>query len=107
MAPAALRADRRSRESGGSGESSLPDRGCVPCGILPFPATTTTPRSRHGIAQPNPTHRAAVASLRLSAGTGATAKAKLGSKPTAGATAGAIPEVAMLQAVENYFQHRL
>jgi transposase len=50
MALSALRANPRSQGSGGRGEPALPDSGCEPCGILPFPATTTRPTGGDGFA---------------------------------------------------------
>jgi hypothetical protein len=52
--------------SGGSRERAVPGSGSESGGILAFPATSATARSRYEFAQPDPTHRVTMASLWLS-----------------------------------------
>src|SRR5436190_24398695 len=65
MAVADLRADPGSRRCGGSCEPPLPDRRPESGWILPLPATPRIQAHGYATARPDPTHRAALAGLRL------------------------------------------
>src|SRR5208337_205479 len=68
MAAPTLRANPRGGRSGGNRERALPDRGNKSGGLLPFPATRKNQAHGYGSTQPDATHCAAVAGLRVSSG---------------------------------------
>src|SRR5271157_3315342 len=107
MATLSLSTNPASDRSGGSGEWAVSGSGSEPGGILPFSDATASQRSRHGFTQPDPTHRAAVARLRLSSGSCRTVAAGLDGEPQVRTALDAGRQSAVFAAAEVHSDHQL
>src|SRR5215467_13028523 len=95
MATPALRANPRSRGSGGSGEPTLPVSGGESGRILPFSAARAQPGSRDGPAQRDAKDRARVAGIWLSARAPGINSERMDGKSQAGSAADADRQLAV------------
>src|SRR5208283_1722513 len=107
MATPSLSTNPASGRSGGGGERAVSGSGSEPGGILPFSGATTSQRSRHGFTQPDPTHRAAVACLRLSSGACRTVAPGLDGEPQVRTALDAGRQPAVFAAAEVHSDHQL
>ena len=107
MATSSPSTNPASSRSGGSGERAVPGSGSQPGRILSFSGVAATASSRHGFAQPDPTHRAAVAGLRLSSSACRTVAAGLYGESQVRTALDAGRQPAVFAAAEVHPDHQL
>ena len=105
MATPSLSANPASGRRGGSGEWTVPSSGSEPVRVLPLSGATAAQSSCHGLTQPNPTRRAAMARLRLSSRARRTLAAGLDGEPQVCTALDAGRQPAVFAAAEVYSDH--